>query len=615
VTDPDAEFRELFRTEAAERLDTMTQLLIDAERGAGDPDAVHALLREAHTLKGAAGMVGLDDVSVLAHELEDVLVPMRDAGSAVPAGIVDELLARVDELRAQALGRPREPTAEARVRVSADRVDGLLELVGETVLHRRRLAHRLAPNLSRDVADELDAGDLLLGELKDAAIGMRMQPVATLAGPLRRATREAAHAAGKEVELAVVGGETEIDRAILEDLSEPLVHLVRNAVAHGIEPAAERERHGKPPVGRVELRAVQRADTVEIVVSDDGRGVAPELLAGAHDERELADRLAQPGFSSSAEVTALSGRGVGLDVVKRFAEGHSGSLAVRSRPGRGTDVVLALPFTLALVEVLLFERGESVFGLPLTSVEEVLRATRADVLGGRQSIVVHGEAVPLSDIADLMNADAPPARAEPPAIAVGAAGRRIVVTCDRLLGEQDVVINRFAPPLTNMRRYLGTALLGDGRIALVLDPVELVRSPARPRERVEAARPAPPSRKVLVVEDSLTVRELQRSILEAAGYEVTTAEDGRKALECLDDDDEIGLVVSDVEMPKLNGFDLTEAIRADPDRSSLPVVIVTSRGSDEDRRRGLEAGADAYIAKSSYDQETLLTTVERLIGA
>ena len=616
MTDAEAEFRELFETEAAERLDTMAELLLDAEQGSTDTGLVSALLREAHTLKGAAGMVGLAEVSELAHELEDMLIPIRDAGAMLPADLVEPLLAGVDELRRLSSGRTdaRLLPAAPRIRVQAERVDRLLELVGETVLHRRRLGHRLTPDAAHELTDELHTGDLLLDELKSTAIRMRMQEIATIAPPLRRAVREAARTARKDVELIVAGGETEIDRAILEELVDPLVHLLRNAVAHGIEPPAERAGSGKPSTGRVDLRAGQRGGLVEITVADDGRGVPADLLAEAGDGASLADRLAVPGFSSAAEVTALAGRGVGLDAVKRFAESHGGTLAIHSRPGRGTEVTLALPFTLALVEVLLFERGPHVFGLPVASVEEVVQVSASLVLGGSALFDLRGEALPLADVADLVGADAPAVASRPPAVVVAAAGRRLVATCDRLLGEEDVVINGLEPPLSNVRGYLGTALLGDGRIALVLDPSELVRAPAK---HVERSLPVPaerPARRILVVEDSFTVRELQRSILEAAGYDVVTADNGRRALEQLADDDSIGLVVSDVDMPTMNGLEMTAAIRADKTHASLPVVIVTSHASDDDRRLGLEAGADAYIVKSAFEQGALLATVERLIG-
>ncbi len=250
---------------------------------------------------------------------------------------------------------------------------------------------------------------------------MRMQEIATIAAPLRRAVREAARTAGKNVELTVTGGETELDRAILEELVDPLVHLLRNAVAHGVETSSERAEAGKPAVGRIELRAGQRAGLVEIAVVDDGRGVSAALLREEGDGAALADRLATPGFSSATEVTALAGRGVGLDAVKRFAESHGGTLAVHSVAGRGTEVTLALPFTLALVEVLLFERGPHVFGLPLANVDEVVQVRTSIDLGGRPRFDLRGEAIPLADIADLIGADAPAALTRPPAIVVGAA--------------------------------------------------------------------------------------------------------------------------------------------------------------------------------------------------
>jgi two-component system chemotaxis sensor kinase CheA len=391
---------------------------------------------------------------------------------------------------------------------------------------------------------------------------------------------------------------------------------LRNAIDHGIEPPSERARVGKPPCGRIELKAVQREGVVEITISDDGRGVSPELLARAADDTELAGLLAAPGLSTASAVTDLSGRGVGLDAVKSYLESRRGRLAISSTPGSGTRVTLALPLTLALLDVLLFRRGVNVFGLPLSSVEEALMVKRRLTLAGAESIDVRGEAVALVDVADLIGADAPVPPTTPPAILVAAGGKRLAVICDRLLGEEDVVLKPLESPLANVRGYLGTAVLGDGEIALVLDPLELVRGTDRPRRArpsVESAQPVVRS-KVLVVEDSFTVRELQRSVLEAAGYDVATAENGRLALEHLESDADVGLVVTDLEMPELNGLELTAAIRNDPRRSSLPIVIITSLGTEDDRQRGVDAGADAYVVKSAYDQQALLATVGRLIG-
>jgi two-component system, chemotaxis family, sensor kinase CheA len=623
----DEEFVEIFREEAAGRFDAIVEILLDVERGGAPPDAVNALFREAHTLKGAAGMVGLGDVHTLAHEMEDVLSDARSAGSTLPPELVEPLLRAVDAMRAGVAsnGEPQaaEPAVDQgpRVRVPAAKVDRLLDLVGETMLHRRRLAHALGDEGSHDprmaaLATELDIGGPLLDELKDAAIGMRMLPLSSIVGSLRRAARDAARSAGKEIELVLTRADTELDRALLEELPDQLVHVLRNAIDHGIESPPERERAGKPSCGRIELGAVQREGVVEITISDDGRGVSAELLAGVGDGTTLADLLAAPGLSTASKVSDLSGRGVGLDSVKRYLEARRGRLEVDSTPGHGTRVTLALPLTLALLDVLLFHRGASVFGLPLSSVEEALLVESRLTLAGQESIDVRGQAVPLVDLADLIGADAPAAGPKPPAIIMAAGGKRLAVTCDSLIGEEDVVLKPLESPLSNVRGYLGTAVLGDGSIALVLDPLELVRGTDRPRRaRAAAEAAAPTSRsKILVVEDSFTVRELQRSVLEAAGYDVATAENGRLALEHLHADPDVGLVVTDLEMPELDGLELTAAIRSDPHHASLPVVIVTSLGGDDDRQRGVDAGADAYVVKSAYDQQALLATVRRLVG-
>jgi two-component system, chemotaxis family, sensor kinase CheA len=302
-------------------------------------------------------------------------------------------------------------------------------------------------------------------------------------------------------------------------------------------------------------------------------------------------------------------------------------------------VILLLPLALALLEVLLFERGDAVYGVPLVVVEEVVVVSQTLTLEGRPSLEVHGQPLPVADFAALIGAVAPPLGDRPTALVISASGRRAVVTCDAVLGEQEIVVKPLGPLYASVDAYLGTAILGDSRIALLVEPTTLTQispgvcgptapdPPTAPPEHGAPSHPATPGHpatqpeagqaiapKVLVVEDSFTVRELQRSILEAAGYPVVTARDGRDALGALDRDPEIALVVTDLEMPELDGLELTRAIRADRTRSSLPVVVVTSRGSEHDRRRGVEAGADAYMAKQSFDQQTLLATVERLVG-
>ena len=647
----DAEFLDIFRDEANERLDNIVDTLLALERGDATDDALNVLFRDAHTIKGGAGMLGLDDVRSLAHAFEDVLAGARDSGG-LPLALVEPLLRAADTLRAKVAGRD-EPTAglleelahgrasllgkaapasvdEAEalssqrvqpsrtVRVPTEKVDRLLDLVGETVLHRRRLEYSLGDRLGEEVAgDEFDIGERLFDELKDAAIQMRTLPLATIIGHLPRAVRDIASASGKQVELFVTGAETELDRIILESLSEPLAHLLRNAVAHGIEPPDERRRTGKPATGRVELRAEQRGRQVEITVADDGRGVPREVLAEAGRDGSLTDVLTRPGYSTAVEVTEFAGRGVGLDAVRAHVETYGGQLEIASEPGQGTTVVLHLPLALALLDVLLFERGGAPFAVPLASVAEVVAVEDKHALEEQPVLVLRGRTVPLFDLAELLDAEAPPLAKTPPAVVLNGGGRRVALACDRLLGEEEVVVKPLGTLLGRIRGYLGASILGDGRIALVLDPLHLADGPGRTRSARSVAlvpEPVRDPKKVLVVEDSFTVRELQRSILEAAGYRVETARDGREALERLERDPEIGLLLTDLEMPVMDGLELTRAIRADPIRASLPIMIVTTRGSDDDRRQGLEAGADAYMAKRSFDQQALLDSVGQLLA-
>ncbi len=679
----------------------MDTLLLAVESGDAGAEAVDSLFRQAHTIKGAAGMLGFDDIGALAHASEDVLAQVRDANE-FPPGLAAPLLRATRALRAQVTGsgtpagdvidelaairvtppgsaaapagsapalsasgaldppRPAAPVpsapgtgplpadappagtppaairapeaapraaAEHTLRVPAAKIDHLLDVAGEIMLYRRRLVHELGreARLPQQAADVFGAGERLLDDLKDTAVGMRTLPLAVITGPLPRAVRDLARTAGKDVEFVVTGAGTELDRVILESLTQPITHLLRNSIVHGIESPAERKLAAKPPRGRVELRAVPRGSVVEIVVADDGRGISREVAEKARHAGSLADLITQPGYSTAEEVTDLAGRGVGLDAVRTYARSMSGSLEIRSEPGHGMEVGLLLPLALALTDVLLCERGGEVYGVPLAAVEEVVLMEETLTLQGQPVLDLRGRSLPVTDLAAVIGAQAPPLAGRSPAIIVSAGGRMAAVGCDTLLGQEEVVAKPLGPLLAGAEGYLGASILGDGRIALLADPAMLARKPrgAGPGQAGRAAAalngPAAPSGpaakpKVLVVEDSFTVRELQRSILEAAGYCVVTARDGRDALAVLDRDAAISLVLTDLEMPELDGLGLTRAIRADPARSSLPVVIVTSRGAEEDRLRGVEAGADAYMAKRSFDQQALLATVERLVG-
>jgi two-component system, chemotaxis family, sensor kinase CheA len=651
----DEEIHELVRQEAADCLQRMESNLLALESGGAGTGEVDAILRDAHSIKGSAAMIGWRKAADLASAVEDSMEQARERGG-LPAEFVDPLLRAVDAL-GQALngeteavapiveelaslvgGQPegagssraagpgaapsRETAAgsgagQATIRISAAKVDRMLDVVGETVLYHRRLEHSLGDTLrdGRQASEQLDMGEQLLDELQDSVIQMRTLPLSTITASFPRATRDLASREGKEVELTIDGAETQLDRVILEGISEAIVHVLRNAVAHGIEAADERAAAGKPRAGRIELRAEPRGRMVAIQVADDGRGVSAELLARAEEEGSLVDILAETGFSTAERVTDVAGRGVGLDAVKRHVESLGGGLELRSQPGRGTEVTLLLPVTLALMRVLLFERGGHPFGLPMTSVGRVVAVADATSLGNRPALDLEGQVVGLSDLATLIGAAGLPLAEHPPAIVVETLGRSLAVACDELLGDEEVVIKSLGAIMAGMPGYLGAAILGDGRIALVLDPNHLLKAPLgamaldQPDETEESTMT-----RVLVVDDQFAARELQRSILEAAGHRVEVARNGWEALRLIGELADLDLVLTDVQMPEMDGFELLEAIRADDEHSSLPVVIVTTLGDEDSRRRGVEGGADAYIVKEEFDQQTLLGTIERLAG-
>ncbi len=524
---PATEFLEIFRDEARERLDRIVVTLLAVEAGGAAADAVDSLFRDTHTIKGAAGMVGLDEIGALAHVMEDLLAAARHDG-ALPLELVGPLLRAADALRrhvegdgeptagliaeleaAQVTGNgspaePHDPAPAARasrerrsIRVPAAKLDTLLDLVGETVLHRRRLEHELGQHAGdgarRPVLDELDAGERLLDELKGAAIGMRTLPLSSIVAPLPRAVRDLAAEIGKEVEFVVEGAETELDRVVLEGLAESLVHLLRNSIAHGIEAPAQRERVGKPARGRLELRAEQRGGLVEVTVADDGCGVSEEILAEARRTGSLTGVLTQAGFSTATAVDGISGRGVGLDAVKEKVEAFGGGLEVRSEPGRGTRVILRLPLALALIEVLLVERAGNVYGFPLASVEEAVSLGETLSLAGRPALELHGRSIPLADLADLVGASAEAPAPRAPVVVLGAAGKRVATICDALLGQEEVVVKSLGPA-ARLTVHLS------GRRDPRRRPDRAARGPGRARARVHGAtrlrrvaRP-PPSR-------------------------------------------------------------------------------------------------------------------------
>jgi two-component system chemotaxis sensor kinase CheA len=455
-----------------------------------------------------------------------------------------------------------------------------------------------------------------------------MVPVSTITDQLQRAVRDLARAQGKDIRLEVRGAETELDRGVLHQLSDSLLHLIRNAVDHGIENPAARLAAGKSTEGYVRLHAMQLGSEVIIAITDDGRGIDVEQVRrqaahhGIDTDRLGDDEVLQltfhNGLSTAEVVSDVSGRGVGLDVVRVNVESVRGRVEVRSQPGAGTEFRIIVPITLAVLRCLLVEAGGERFALPfhrvvLTQAHHSSAEAHAE---GRPVVWVDSQPVPVSALVDTLGIDAgvPPVG---PIVVLADSARRHAFQVDRLVGQRDVVLKALSRLLPNLPAIAGASVEPDGSVLVVLDPPGLIQRARQDRHTEILSVPADPDesrrRRVLVVDDALTVRELQRSILERSGFEVRVATDGSQALAMLAEEPS-DLVLTDVEMPNMDGFELTEAIRSHPALTNVPVLILSSHASDADRQRGLDAGADGYIIKSGFDEGALLAAVNRLLG-
>lgn len=648
------------------------------------------VLRLAHATEDLLGALR-DGRLEVRRDLIDVLLAATDAMARAMPGVGDALPAAAFEPVIEALStalageavsvpvvsdlsnhdfdddeEPRLGPANESVRVDVRKVHNLVDAVGEAELDARR-CQRLADSLARlaqqgarlakptdgegdaetmrelaRLVDELALGARGLREVAEEAAGalagvrdqsmaLAMVPLGRVLAGLPRLVREVAAATGKDVRLELSGESVELDKGVLDGISDALRHLVTNAVDHGCEPPAARRAAGKPTQATVRIAARSSGGTVTVEVSDDGAGIAeaavrdrairsgllPEgsELSGA----ALFDLLFASGLSTAAEVTETSGRGVGLDVVRVAVAGLGGRVEVRSVPGAGTTFALTLPLALGVLRCLLARVGAERYALPVPGVVESvsLRDEPVHHLGGEPVIVRHGVAIPLLVLADALGV----AASAPAAAVVVRHGEQVVAwAVDRLEGESELVVKDLGGFLGRLPAVTGATIDGDGSVVCLVDLRELSG-----RSRPVAGLPAPRSAagdelksslrraRVLVVEDSVGVRELQRAILESAGYEVVTAVDGLDGAARLSDDP-VDLVLSDVEMPGLDGFALTRRIRGTPRWEQVPVIIMTSRGDARDQRAGLDAGADAYLLKSQFDQQQLLATVERLAG-
>lgn len=660
-------------------------------------EVIEASFREAHTLKGAARSVSLMDVEAVCQAMESILSRITQGRLAPTPPILDRLQEAVDgvarllaggadstaapdlircleEAANEAGVREQRPTSSPQlltpvqpvdtIRLSTAKLDALLvqtenllvpklaaeERVREVkalveTLHSTSIpqpltsalwavqvqAEHLLRHLTADQRTISRAVDSLQEELRRT----RLTPASTVLDLFPRMVRDLARAHGKEVEWMAQGADLEVDRKVLEAMKEPLIHLARNAIDHGIEPPEARVQAGKASMGKVTVTlASLEGGRIEIRVEDDGAGIDLDRVRAAAvraqflsaeevqalTDKEALNLIFRSGLSTSSMITDLSGHGLGLAIVQEGAERLGGRIQIDTRTGVGTTIRLILPASITTFRGLLVQVGGQPFLLPTEAVEQAIRIAPKDIqhVEGRQAIRWDGRPLYLSELSGLLGmskrTEQPESGRKRPCLIMRSGEEQVGLMVEAILGEQEVLVKQFGPPLIRVKNMAAAGLLGTGQVVLILRPSDLVKSAWKsPHLSAPSTTPEEAHRQpvILVVDDSITTRTMEKNILEAAGYRVRVAVDGVEAWTALKSE-AIDLVVSDVAMPRMDGFELTARIRADRTLTDLPVVLVTALESREDKERGIEVGANAYIVKSSFDQSNLLEIIRRL---
>lgn len=725
---------DLFRTEVDTQARLLSDGLLELEQNPADTACLEAMMRAAHSIKGAARMVDIAAGVRIAHVMEDGLVAAQHGKLVLGAAHVDLLLRGVDmlgriasatdvdnwavehasdidtveaalatlptnapppimqaapsEAAAPAAAGAAKQNLDSGIRVSAESLNRLMGLAGEIQVEARWLRpyadalvqfkHRHTELISlldklRDAVELSHLDDYargLLGEAQHKAahcrqllgerlndldeydrrshnlasrlnrevIASRMRPFADGVHGFQRMVRDLARTLGKQVHLDIRGLATQVDRDILEKIEAPLNHLLRNAVDHGIEAPAARVATGKPEQATIRLEALHSAGMLSIVVEDDGRGMELDRLrdkivrkklvsqemAAELSEAELMDFLFLPGFSTREQVTEISGRGVGLDVVHSVVQEMHGIVHATARPGKGMRFHLQLPLTLSVMRSLLVEIGGEPYAFPLAQIHRTLKLPRhaIETMEGRQYFTLINQHIGLIAGNQVLALEGDPPEAEEVCIVVlGERLDRYGLVVDRFLGERNLVVQGLDPRLGKVKDINSAAILENGEPCLIIDVDDLLRSiniliAGGRLDKIRRDGDLPKkkiTKRILVVDDSITVREVERNMLVNRGYDVEVAVDGMDGWNAVRTG-EYDLVISDVDMPRMNGFEFVGLIKKDPQLKTLPVMIVSYKDREEDRRRGLEVGADYYLTKGSFHDETLLDAVADLIG-
>ena len=697
----DKELRDLFKTEAGEHVQRLSDGLLRLEKDPKESAALEEVFREAHSLKGAARMVGVVDVEEMAHKLEDMFGAVKKGAVTLTSEIIDSMFKTLDTIRKlvheAVTGEPsgvkvseesvyslsltpdsKLKSSEFRietVRVDTKMLDALMTQTGELTVTKAHISSRIPEigeiieiveelekrnvefgvrsaelksklqNLKSKISGDSSRLDFISDRLDDSIRKIRLIPLSAIFNLYPRMVRDIAREQSKDVNLIIEGGDTVADKRIVEEMKDPLMHIIRNSIDHGIEKPDEREKKGKPRIGTITLKGMQTASNIIIEVSDDGKGLDIEAVKQAAVKRNICSEaelsgmtkaqieslIFKSGFSTSTFVSDVSGRGVGLDVVRTNVERLKGSVALESYPDKGCRFRIKLPVTLSTMCVMITAIGGRRYAIPVEYVEMSRMITHDEIftVAGRQTIKIDSQPISVAHLSNVLQVRGSESgvrsedsrlpthdsKLKKPCIILSVNNERMGVIVDELLDEQEVVLKPQSLILKRVRNVSGVTILATGEVCMVLNPNDMLKT----LRRQEA--PTPPEiptekevrkKTILLVEDSIVTRTQERRILEGAGYNVVIAVDGIDALNKLSSQP-FDAVISDIVMPNMDGLTLTEKIRKDTKYKELPVILVTTLSSDEDRKKGMDVGANAYIAKPTFDQKMLLEIMERLI--
>jgi two-component system, chemotaxis family, sensor kinase CheA len=675
---PDENLYQYFKIEAREIVSDLSRDILGLEKPGAGEDLMLRLLRQAHTLKGAARVVRLPRIAEIAHAMEDALTPYRGSPEAVTSEQIGQLLHQVDTISSEvkALDQPLQADPNLRpssmepfdrVRVGVAEMDALLSGVSETAVQLgcmrmgfdavKQVEDRLAaleqqlaaaappPRLQETVGEirtalqharqslsiRADSTDREVAEVRGNIDRLRLLPTGLLYPSLERAVRDAAEVVGKHATFTTSGREQRLESHVLSALGEALAHLVRNAVAHGIESPPVRLARGKPSFGDVRLKIERHADRIVFTCSDDGAGIDVDavrraavshgvLSAASAAELSVESALELifcPGVTTSTSLSEVAGRGIGLEVVREVADRFKGRVSVRTNLGVGTSVEIEVPLSLSSIRAILLAADDLLIWVPLEAVHSALRLAddAIDSLAGRESLLFEGRAIPFIWLAETMRRPLEPGsrtNTRPRLAAIVQTGADLLaVGVDRVIHAEEVIVHPLPSAAGRVTLLAGAVFDAQGNPQLVLNPAALL-------ERANAAPPvfAPDpgaTPRILVIDDSLTSRTLLKNMLEAGGYKIDTAVSGEDAM-AKARARRYSLFLCDVEMPGMNGFEYVALTREYDYLQGIPSILVTTRSSADDRRRGAEAGARAYLVKGEFTKDSLTETVRSLVG-